>query len=293
MLCAVSGFRFLKVFGASRPKEIHMSHSPSDARLKLTPEEEAKLITMDHNEMIGYLHQLELDKGLVVPDILNESVRHEITPVETKQADEIKQMTIDGVVVRGTQAELDGFMRAAFVKAQQQQDDAPARDTNGRFVKTADQGKNDEAEALKAAAAADLTLKFQRGEIPPSEYLKQSGAMDEYLASKGIDVNAHQKQLQDGQKYEQSWAQATADFKQTEDGKHAPYGPGFAEVIGEKLIELGLDDSPSVASLQKAYNALAIEAEMSKENDPAKMEDLRERYRQEVMGRRTTPRYNQ
>ena len=175
---------------------------------------------------------------------------------------------------------------------QQRQDDSIARDPQtGRF--TADQGAHDESEALKVAAAAELELRWKRGEITGAEYLEKSGAVDQYLASRGIDVAAHQKQLQDGQTYEKSWADAANAFKRTEDGKDAPYGEAFTKIMGEKLIELGLEDSPSVESLQRAYNALAIEAEMSKETNPDRMEELRERYRVQVMGRSSVPRYNQ
>jgi hypothetical protein len=54
--------------------------------------------------------------------------------------------------------------------------------------------------------------------------------------------------------------------------------------MAQRLVDLQLTDSPSVESLERAYSALSIEAEMNACTDPYKLENLRERYRQEVQG---------
>src|SRR5271156_605561 len=116
-----------------------MSMGTNDARLKLTPEEEAKLVTMDHNEMISYLHELEVAKGLTVPDALNGSVFHELTPVETQQAAPRFKIKIAGVEytsdsLEGLEAQYAPALQAAHV-AHDAAQDSVARNANGRFAK--------------------------------------------------------------------------------------------------------------------------------------------------------------
>lgn len=276
-----------------------MSYTADDAnkQFKLSAEQEAHVSELTSSvEISEFMKACAVENG-AFQQMEGAAPGKLVAVPQAAQAVPTASVKIGYQTFTGTQAEIDAQVRQYFIDHPQpfhEHEEQPARDTNGRFTKTAaDQGRHDESEALRVAAATELELKFKRGEVSAADYIAQSGVMDQYLASRGIDVKAHQAEQQTNQTYEQSWAQATAAFKQTEDGKTAPYGEGFVKVIGEKLIELGLEDSPSVDSLQRAYNALAIEAEMSKENDPYKMEDLRERYRQEVMGRSSGPRYNQ
>lgn len=110
-----------------------------------------------------------------------------------------------------------------------------------------------------AAAKADLELKFKRGDISASDYIEQSGAMDEYLTKKGIPVDALKDVVEQRQnsKVEQSWADATAAFLQSPSGADWPGGARNLEVIGLKIQSLNLvDATDKVAALAQAYASM-------------------------------------
>lgn len=247
-----------------------------------------------------YLHDWEIAHDYRVRDsgtsgvtyVTDKAVKFEQSPQAVKP--QVSAKLPDGTTFTGTSEEVAAAVGAQLARnadaRRQQQHDDPARDSRtGRF--TADQGRNDETEALRVAEAAELELKFKRGEIPAAEYIAQSGVMDQYLASRGIDVKAHQAQQQAAQKDVQGWVDATAQFK----ARHTdwPGGEALMNAMVERMDKLGLTESPSVESLERAYTALSIEAEMAQENDPYKMEALKERWRNEVEGRFSGPRYNQ
>jgi hypothetical protein len=241
-----------------------------------------------------FLHDWELTHGYRERDSMNPTVLHEVQKVADAAPSQVSAKLPDGTVFSGSAQEVAAAVGAQLTRnleaKRQQQQDEPARDSRtGRF--TADQGKTDETEALRVAAAAELELKFKRSEITAAEYIRQSGAMDEYLQSRGIDVAAHQAQQQENIKTIHSWTTATAQFK----ARHTdwPGGEGLMNAMVERMDKLGLTDSPSVESLERAYTALSIESEMAQENDPYKMEALKERWRKEVEGRFSGPQYNQ
>jgi hypothetical protein len=71
----------------------------------------------------------------------------------------------------------------------------------------------------RAAEQANLQLRFQRGEVSAAEYIAQSGAVDEYLAERGIDINElrEESQKRNTAALVQSWADATQQFLATSD----------------------------------------------------------------------------
>ena len=114
-------------------------------------------------------------------------------------------------------------------------------------------------EEEKAASRADLELKFKRGEIDTATYLEQSGAVDDFLAKKGIPVEALRKTVEQAQstQFEQSWAEATSSFLNSAAGADWPGGDRNKTIIGMKIAELGLTDSKDkVAALAQAYSAM-------------------------------------
>jgi hypothetical protein len=262
-------------------------------RFNLTAEQNAHVHELNSvEEITAYMKECAIENGVAEKLAINGSLV-EGALVEPK-AQPTVTIKIGGITLSGSQEEVNAQL-SDYYKTHPSQgnqptprptNNQPARDeATGRFAKTpADQGAADENGALKAAAAAELELKFKRGEVSTAQYIRESGVLDSYLAEKGIDVNAHQAQVQEGKKYEQSWAQATTAWKQTEDGRQSPGGETFTKAMGEKLIELGLEDKPSAESVQRAYNALAIEAEMSTCTDKYQMNILRERYRKEAQG---------
>ena len=239
-----------------------MSMGTNEARLKLTADEEAKLVTMDHNEMISYLHSLEVAKGLTVPDVLNGSVFHEITPVETAPASQdLKTVTIDGKVVTGTQTEIDAAMRAAFT-AHQQDDSSPARGSDGRFK------KDTQPSAEAVAERAELDLQFKRGQIDTATYLEKTGAIAEALEKQlGVPISAIAETFQAhaGQIYERSWAEAANKFKQSPEGRTWPGGEANKLKLGEVMTTTELD-GVLLAELPDKIQALRLAYEYMQEN---------------------------
>lgn len=107
------------------------------------------------------------------------------------------------------------------------------------------------------AERAELELKWKRGEITAKDYIAQSGAVTDYLASQGISVDALKGAVASTQKSQvlQSWADATKEFYAGA-GKDWPASNRNMDLMGMKLIELGLDETPSADALTRAYAAL-------------------------------------
>lgn len=263
-------------------------------RFNLTAEQNAHVHELNSvEEITAYMKECAIENGVAEKLAINGSLV-EGALVEPK-AQPTVTIKIGGITLSGSQEEVNAQLSDYYKThppqgnqpTPQPTNNQPARDeATGRFAKTpADQGAADENGALKAAAAAELELKFKRGEVSTAQYIRESGVLDSYLAEKGIDVNAHQAELKAGQDYAAAWAAAGAAWNQTDDGRNAPGGPALVKAVGEKVVELGLQDKPSVESIQRAYNALAIEAEMSTcTGGPDKMAELRERYRKEAQG---------
>ena len=115
----------------------------------------------------------------------------------------------------------------------------------------------------RAVFMVDLETKFKRGEISTAEYLEQSGAMDEYLEKKGIPIDKLKNSITQNEytQFEQSWAQATEEFKNSPAGADWPGGNKNRDMLGMMLNQLNLVDAPNkVAALAQAY------AEMQRTN---------------------------
>ena len=218
-----------------------MGMGPQDSRLKLTEAEEQHLLTLSHYEIAPYLHELEVAKGLRVPDAANPSVLHEITPLaEAAPKFRIKvagqEFTAD--TLEELNAKYEPVLKAALAANQAaQHQDEPTRGSDGRFTKqpsiTADADRI--ANSLVAKA-----LKEELG-IEPEE-----------LQASVASIRAERQ-------YEGNWAGATKEFL-----KRNPDYSGNDETvraIGDRMVEMGLDDKPSPESIQKAYESLAAEAE--------------------------------
>jgi trimeric autotransporter adhesin len=116
-----------------------------------------------------------------------------------------------------------------------------------------------EAEEASAVARAELDLKFKRGEISASEFIEQSGAVKDYLEKQGIPLESLRASVEreQGKVYEQTWAEATTAFLATPFGATWPGGDRNQQLIGMKLIELGLSDATDkVAAIATAYKAM-------------------------------------
>jgi hypothetical protein len=98
----------------------------------------------------------------------------------------------------------------------------------------------------------DADMALRRGEITAAEYLQRTHAIEDALAEQGVDLNAIGRQ-----QFEQSWAEATATFLQSDAGSRWPGGTKNRALLGDKLAAMGLTDAADkVAALASAYEAL-------------------------------------
>ena len=114
-----------------------------------------------------------------------------------------------------------------------------------------------EVEAERVA----LEVAFRNGTISAKDYIEQSGAVGEYLASQGLSVEAlkHTVESTQARATIQSWEEAAEAFKQGA-GADWPGGNRNKKLLGNKLHELGLEDAEDkVQALNIAYNALKQE----------------------------------
>src|SRR6266852_9074565 len=101
------------------------------------------------------------------------------------------------------------------------------------------------AEALKSQADPALPV------IPRERQPQFDHPVESYLQSKGFDVDRAANQQS-----EADWAAATQEFLQ-EAGSDWPGGNKNMELIGMKIIELGLENTPDkVAALAQAYESM-------------------------------------
>ena len=150
-----------------------------------------------------------------------------------------------------TESELNQMVANAFRVAYAVKEDEPAQ-----AAQTVDAAAAQKAAEEQAAAKADLELKFKRGEISAADYIEQSGAVDEYLAKKGIPIESLKATVEQNQatQFEKSWAQATEEFKNSPAGADWPGGAQNLELIGMKLAAMNLVDAQDkVAALARAY----------------------------------------
>ncbi len=97
----------------------------------------------------------------------------------------------------------------------------------------------------------DAERELRLGTITTAEYLERTNAIENYLASQGVDVGKISSE-----QYAQSWAKASEEFKRTT-GADWPGGQKNLLLIGDKIAALGLTNATDkVAALTQAYEAL-------------------------------------
>jgi hypothetical protein len=205
-----------------------MAWMANDSAINVTPEIQKALENASIEEMKDILHSAAVDQKLAVPDAIDSSILHEtglamnapkkFTRSITVAADggNKKTYTLEANSPEELQATEVQFWRELTAPPQGQEQQ---RDSAGRFV----------AEDPVIAEQVETWLR-RRGLDP--EYLQEA-------AGKG---------------YLRSWEAATEVFKQ----RHPEYQGSEENVqrFGEAIIRLGLDDSPSVESLEAAYEEL-------------------------------------
>jgi len=134
------------------------------------------------------------------------------------------------------------------------------------------------AAAIKAAEAEavakiELEQKFKRGEISPLEYIKQSGALKDYLAENGVSIESLKDAVNTNleTKESQSWTQAAEAFKNSSAGSDWPGGDKNLAIIGDIIAsrpEL-LNAEDKVAAMAAAYEQMKSRGTIFPYVDPA------------------------
>jgi hypothetical protein len=181
----------------------------------------------------------------------------ETPKVETKSegtAEEAKFAYVDEFVIGGKKYTFEGDSPAeinrqvkAAIAAHENATNPPKKEepgTAGPKQITADQ---------KIA----LELDFKMGKIGLDEYLEKTGALDAYLEKKGVKV----EQLRDvvnekvSKKANDAWESATKEFIAAhKDEWHG--GQQNGEILGYLIADLGLQNKPSLDSLNQAFEVM-------------------------------------
>ena len=167
-----------------------------------------------------------------------------------------KSFTFDGA----SEAEVDRAVLNAYKIAYAVREPEAAQVVVDPAIAAAEAQRVAETELL---AKTDLERRFKLGEITASDYIQQSGAMKEYLAKEGVDLDSLKTIVEANRdtKYKQSWAEAGATFQNSPAGADWPGGNKNQELLGLKIAAMGLADAPDkVAALAQAY------AEMKRTN---------------------------
>jgi hypothetical protein len=100
----------------------------------------------------------------------------------------------------------------------------------------------------------ELDMQFRTGLMTADEYLARTGAVEDYLAAQGFDVQAAA-----AKQFEQSWAQATETFlRDTPEGQSWKGGQKNLEIAGNLIQSHGLSDAQDkVAALRQIAREMA------------------------------------
>ena len=262
------------------------------ANLKMTPELETAIRAASSNDDIQTLIRTELDKQTAAEaaDVAAQAaakVAADKAAADKAAADAAAAAGAGGGSV--TRTEVIGGKALEFVAESEQKLNEMVLNAYRVYyatVGTTPQAQETRVDAAKveaeARAAAELEVarqtelqtKMQRGEISVSDYLKQSGAVADYLQDRGISIDTLKTAVEQSQSQAlvQSWSQATEQFLQ---------GPGAKWPGGDKnmaqmemaLATLGLSDQPSVDSLVKAYEYLTQRDAIFANNAPLSAEE--------------------
>jgi hypothetical protein len=233
-----------------------MSHTPADSAIRLNPEQEKKISTMNHEELKSYLANLSVEQRLTTRDIFSPDVLIPTALADAAPKAFAQRVTVDGkaVFIQGESPEDLEQKVADFVRSQTQ----PAatetrveqpRNERGQFTAA-------EISTLDAAKKAELLLQFQLGQIDAATYLEQSGEVADYLAKQGVPLE-EVKQIvaeREGARFEQSWSDAVSEFLQSPAGRDWPGGQENLKTISEILKANNLEDAEDkVGAIAAAY----------------------------------------
>jgi hypothetical protein len=262
--------------------------------------EKAVAAATSAEEIKQILRDRALATSLVTPDPFDDKILHVVEqPASTKI---VRSISVDGQTFHlegNSEAEITAkeleVLRGLKTQSSLTFHRDADRDERGRF--TADQGKADEAEALRISNAAELELKFKRGDISTADYLEQSGALATALDKHLERVTA---QKAENETVQQSWAAATTEFRRT----HPEWDQWATEenkmAMAQTLEAMGAADEPSAENMSRAYAWLlenkklvesptfTVERQISEARTPQELDEIlgkNERARNSMFGR--------
>lgn len=119
--------------------------------------------------------------------------------------------------------------------------------------------REQEENDVRVMHQTELELKFKRGEISTQQYLEESGAIEEYMASHGAPMEAIVQTVHEAQAQQeaQSWSDAVETFLQSPAGASWPGGENNLEMMNLQIRSLGLEGAPDKgAALAQAYQSM-------------------------------------
>jgi len=231
---------------------------PLEDMLKNDPEAAKAYEALSAEEQKAFWHSQEQAAGYLVPDKYRPDILHEVPRIVTTAKYSIK--IGDETFYGNTPEELTANSQAAIVKQIEAGNAARAaagdvaRNANGTFARQP--SVTDGADRI----ANTLVVKALQDEL-------------------GISADELQEVVQEKRQDRRdtaSWAQASQNFL-----KNAPDYPGGEEVknrLAQRVIDMGLVDSPSAASLRKAYDSLVaddgLQTKIAESTDPQEIRDL-------------------
>jgi hypothetical protein len=244
----------------SSPSDIKMSASLSAAVAKCNSTE----------EITELLHAEAIKQGLAKRNPEDPNFLTVVPESERVPATLTKEITVNGKTYEISASGQDGevglaraegeFYKQMFTPPAAEQ---PARDSEtGRFVSSAAP-----LSAVDIARNSELRSQLVQGIISPEDYILQTGTYERFAQDR-----EDKKAFDEQQSAISSWSQATSQFKEV----HSDWQGGddnLAQRVSQKLVDLGLQDTPSVASLETAI--IAIQREDAASSTEARVRDAK------------------
>ena len=235
--------------------------TPSDSKFEYTPEERETMSKFTTNAQLVEWLKANRDESLLATgqfqrDIFSPEI---LIPTDAPSAERghlyARSVVVDGkrfVLEGASDAELNQkeieIYRAAF--------QSPTAAPQSEPMQTATLTDDEQAEI---ARRTDLQLQMQTGQITMQEYIEQSGAIEEYLAKRGVSIE--NLQAQSANAYRQSWEDATRTFLDNA-GSQWPGGKKNLETVTAIM-----EANPELADAQDKVAALAAAFNYMKQNN--------------------------
>lgn len=245
-----------------------MSYTPEQSSIQVDGALEEKLKGASFEEIKAHMTNAAVEQRLVVPDRYDPSI---LLPVEPGTAPRKFAQTITNdkgqklFFYGSSELELEQNVGAYFrslaeqlaATPQQTQTEQP-RNERGQFT-----AAETAAETERQAA---LSLRLQLGQIDISTYLEESGAVGDYLAKQGIDLEDLKSASQEKHEAQavSSWEAATERFI----ANHPDWqgGDENRDLLGKLLLDNNLTDAADKLAATEACYRHAVENGMLTQN---------------------------